>query len=72
MRFQNIFKYNLLGLLIRVLFLYDYCFKAGTHSYKFFPGIINIYNPTSKFLTAITKKLFLEGRLGTSICLHPI
>ena len=24
------------------------------------------------FLTAITKKLFLEGRLGTSICLHPI
>ena len=25
----------------------DYCFKAGTHSYKFFSRIINIYNLTS-------------------------
>ena len=45
MRFLSIFKKN--WLLIWLLFWFDYCFKADTHSHKFFPGIINIYNPTS-------------------------
>ena len=64
MRFLNIFKYNLLWLLIWLLFWYDYCFKAGTHSYKFFPGIINIYNPTStmcNFWLLLPKNYFQKG-----------
>ena len=43
---------------------YDCCFKAGTHSYKFFPGIINIYNPTStvcNFWLLLPKNYFQEG-----------
>ena len=51
MRFLNIFNYNLLLLLIWLLFWYDNCFKADTHSYKFFPRIINIYSPTSTMCT---------------------
>ena len=64
MKFLNIFKYNLLWLLIWLLFWYDYCFKAGTHSCKFFPGIINIYNPTStmyNFLLILPKNYFQKG-----------
>ena len=43
---------------------YDYCFKACTHSYKFFSGIINIYNPTSvmcSFWLLLPKNHFLKG-----------
>ena len=49
--------------------------KLALIVYKFFSRIINIHNPISvmfNFLTAITKKFFLEGRMGTSIYLHPI
>ena len=73
--FLNIFKYNLLWLLIWLLFWYDYCFKAGTHSYKFFPGIINIYNPTStmcNFWLLLPKNYFQKGDWELAICLHPI
>ena len=49
--------------------------KLAPIVYKFFSRIINIYNPISvmcNFLTAITKKFFLEWRMDTSIYLHPI
>ena len=64
MRFLNIFKYNLLLLLIWLLFWYDYCFKAGTHSHKFFPGVINVYNTTSTMCTfwlLLPKNYFQKG-----------
>ena len=72
MRFLNIFRYNVLWLLIWSLFWYDYCFKTGTYSYKFFPGIKNIYNPTSTMCNFWLLLPFPEERLGASICLHPI
>ena len=40
-RFLIVFKHNLLSYSNR----YDYCFKVGTHSYRFLPGILSIYNP---------------------------
>ena len=39
--FLNIFKYDLFSYVQQIWFL----FKAGTHSYKLFPGIINTHNP---------------------------
>ena len=43
---------------------YDYCFKAGTRSYKVFSRIINIYYPRSvmcSFILLLTKKYFQKG-----------
>ena len=56
MRFLNIFKYNLLSYIQQI---------------RFFLGMINISNPTSSmynFWLLLPIKIFLKGRLGTSIC----
>ena len=65
MKFPNVFRHNLLSSNSRC----DYCFKGGTHSYKFFPGILSIYNPVHYLELSKEIKQIWTGLGNFEICL---